>query len=99
LEEVRVTSGVLQGSVLGPLLFLVYINDIWRNTESTIRLFTDNCVIYNNKDIQKFQMDLNRLGEWAVENAMEINPIRSKAISFTTARMKELLNYSLYGTQ
>jgi hypothetical protein len=44
-EEVRVTSGVLQGSVLGPLLFLAYINDIWRNTESTIRLFADDCVI------------------------------------------------------
>jgi hypothetical protein len=45
-EEVRVTCGVTQGSVLGPLLFLVYVNDIWRNIESTIRLFTDDCVIY-----------------------------------------------------
>jgi len=44
--EVRVKSGVPQGSVLGPVLFLVYVNDIWRNMESTIRLFADECVIY-----------------------------------------------------
>ena len=44
-EEVRVTSGVPQGSVLGPLLFLAYVNDIWRNNESNIRLFADDCII------------------------------------------------------
>jgi hypothetical protein len=66
-EEVRVTSGVPQGSVSGPLLFLAYVNDIWRNTESTIRHFADDCVIYrkiiNKEDIEKLQKDLDRLGE------------------------------------
>ena len=42
-EDVRVTSGVTQWGVLGPLLFLAYVNNIWRNTESTIRLFADDC--------------------------------------------------------
>jgi len=38
-------------------------------------------------------MDLNRLGEWAVENEMKINPRKSQAISFTKARVKERIRY------
>ena len=67
--EVRVTSGVPQGSVSGPLLFLTYVNGIWRNTQSNILLFADDCIVYrkimNSSGIDKLQMDLNRLGEWA----------------------------------
>jgi len=42
----NVTSGVPQGTVLGPTLFLVFINDIASNITSTIRLFADDCVVY-----------------------------------------------------
>ena len=77
-KEVKVTSGVPQGSVLGPLLFLVYINNIWRNIDSSIRLFADDCTIYrkitNKNGIEKLQKDLDTLGEWAVDNGMKINP-------------------------
>jgi len=65
--------------------------------ESDIRLFADDCVIYrkiiNNEDMEKLQKVLDRLGEWAVENAMKINPSKSKAIHFTRARVKDPLNY------
>jgi hypothetical protein len=90
---------VPQGSVLGPLLFLAYVNDIWRNIESKIRLFADDCIIYrkivNNHDVKKLQTDLDRLGDWAVENEMKINPSKSKALSFTRVRVKDPLNYTL----
>lgn len=101
-EEVRVTSGVPQGSVLGPLLFLAYVNDIWRNIESNIRLFADDCIIYrkitDREDIEKLQKDLNRLGEWAVENEMKINPDKSRAVSFTKAKVTERPRY-FFGEQ
>ena len=45
--------------------------------------------------MDKLQKDLHRLGEWAVENAMKINPSKSKGIRFTRARVKDALTYSL----
>ena len=98
-KDVKVTSGVPQGRVLGPLLFLVYVNNIWRNIDSSIRLFTDDCTIYrkitNKNNIEKLQKDLDTLGEWAVENVTNINPVKSKAIRFMRAQVKNLLGYSL----
>jgi hypothetical protein len=41
------------------------------------------------------QKDVDRLGEWAVENVMKINPSKSKAVRFTRARVKDPLDYSL----
>jgi len=90
---------VPQGSVLGPLLFLVYVNVIWRNIDSNIRLFADNCIIYrkitNKNDIEKLQKDMDTLGEWAAENGLKIHPSKSKANRFMRAWVKNPLGYSL----
>jgi len=96
-EEVRVNSVVPQGSVLSPLMFLAYVNDIWRNIESNIRLFADDCIIYrkimDSIDIDILRTDLKRLGKCAIENEMKINPDKSKAESFTKAKAKERRRY------
>jgi hypothetical protein len=83
--------------MLGPLLFLRYVNVIWRNLESTVKLFTDSCVVYrkimNDSDIDTLQIDLDRLREWVVENTMKINAGSSKSDSFMRAQVKDPLNY------
>jgi len=64
-----------------------------------IRLFADDCIIYrkitNKNNKEKFQKDLDMLGEWAAENGMKINLSKSKAIRFTRAGVKNPLGYSL----
>jgi retron-type reverse transcriptase len=55
-----VTSGVPQGSVIGPLLFVIFMNDLTSNIRSKVRLFADDCIIY--REICDEQCDANRLG-------------------------------------
>ena len=63
-----VTSGVPQGTVLGPLLFLLYINDLPDNVQSPVRLFADDALLYgiiaSDADCDLLQSDLHRLGFW-----------------------------------
>jgi len=65
-KEVAGTSGAPQRSVLTPLLFLVYLNDIWRNFVSSISLLADDCIIYgeitNKNYIESLQKYLDTLG-------------------------------------
>ena len=67
-DPVPVLSGVPQGSVLGSVLFLIFINNLPENVRSSVRLFADDCVLYRNiespMDCQILQDDLNSLAQW-----------------------------------
>jgi retron-type reverse transcriptase len=76
-NQISVTSGVPQGSVLGPILFLIFINDIGENLNSKARLFADDCLLYRSiespTDCALLQEDLNTLLLWAATWKMECN--------------------------
>ncbi len=76
-REVHVESGVPQGTVLGPLLFLCHINDLPEAVTSQVRLFADDCLLYRQinsaEDHHTLQKDLNNLGKWATTWGMKFN--------------------------
>jgi len=72
-----VWSGVPQGSVLGPILFLIFIIDLGNNISSDVLKFADNTKIYRtvtNQEVgQRLQKDLDTVGAWAVRWQMKFN--------------------------
>ena len=74
----EVTSGIPQGSVLGPVLFTIYINGMPRETVCPIKLFADDAKIYhrveNTQDCQKIQEDLEKLQDWAKRWQLRFHP-------------------------
>ena len=78
-----ILAGVPQGSILGPLLFLIYINDLPDNLNSLIKIFADNnslfCTVYDpNHSAKVLNDDLNKISEWAYKWKMLFNPDLTK---------------------
>ena len=86
-ESADVTSGVPQGSVLGPMLFLLFVNDLPVYVNSTCRLFADDCLLYwgvnTPNDAAILQQDLHNLEQWAEKWFVKFNPTKCVILTVT----------------
>ena len=96
-----VESGVPQGTVLGPLLFLLFINDLPNFVSSQVRLFADDCLLYctisSIEDQLKLQADLKSLEDWASTWGMSFNPSKCTIMSISRSSSPFIFFYSLCG--
>ena len=87
-EWCNVTSGVPQGSVLGPLLFVLYINDLPTNMHHSMKLYADDSkiigVIKSPEDTIELQRDIDRAVEWSNQWLLKFNIEKCKALHIGT---------------
>ena len=101
-DAVPVLSGVPQGSVLGPCLFLAYINDMPDNIISRVRLFADDTIVYltinSDSDACTLQKDLSNLEKWESVWSMEFNPDKCEIIRLSRKKNPTIFKYKLHDT-
>ena len=99
-DNLPVLSGVPQGSVLGPCLFLSYITDLPDSVKSKVRLFADDTIVYltisSTRDAQTLQKDLELLETWEKDWSMEFNPDKCEVLSISRKRKPIIFPYKLH---
>ena len=92
-DPVPVISGVPQGSVLGPLLYLVYVNDLCFSnfsSNSSLVLYADDTTLYkplsHSSDLADFQPDINTIHSWFVSNHLSASASKTKAMVISTKK-------------
>ena len=92
-------SGVPQRSILGPLLFLLYVNNINNDLMSTTRLFADDCAIFHeigsNADCIPLQNDLSKLHRWTQKWQLPLNTSKCKVMCISNKRRPLQYSYSV----
>ena len=100
-DNIPVSSGVPPGSILGPMLFLTYINGLPDQVKSRVRLFADDTVMYlaisTQADTEILQKDLEQLEKWEELWDMNFNPSKCQVIHVTRRKTPFQTQYNLHG--
>lgn len=94
-SDVRtVTAGVPQGSILGPLLFVMFINDLHLQIDAQVDLFADDTTLTSSADYtcidklsDKLSSEVASVNEWAIQNKLPLNSSKTKSMLFTGKRL------------
>ena len=97
-----VKSGVPRGTIIGPILFLIYVNDITDNINSTVKPFADDTKTYRvindpRRDATTLQAHLNNLSIWATKWQLSFNPSKCEIMRMTHNRDSSTPNYTFCG--
>lgn len=87
-DFVKINAGVPQGSILGPLLFLIYFNDLPEGLSTETYLFADDTSLCTpitdvTSDFSKINRDLKKLNDWSNQWLVKFNPIKTKYVIFS----------------
>ena len=104
-EEILVTSGVPQGSILGPLLFLLSVNsafDVSISRNSVLEMYADDILLYMIttclEDVICFQSDINLLVDWIESKDLRLNMKKTKFMLISRKREQQDINLTINGS-
>ena len=98
-----ITHGVPQGSVLGPLLFIIFTNDLPQSvSRSILDIYADDTTLSTSAAVsdlptiqQRLQHDINKIADWTYGNKMVLNASKTKSLLVTGKRLKKALDTAL----
>ena len=95
-NSANITVGIPQGSILGPLFFILYMNDLPLHVTTNIDMYADDSTVHKSwKTIQDIEQNLNSdmkaISDWCSENKMVINTTKTKSMLITTKQRRSHL--------
>ena len=103
-EYISLKSGVPQGSILGPLLFLLYINDLPESINTNIRIYADDSSVFTDYEVKKennleqvndaataLQHDIEAVERWAKNWLVDFNPAKTESLVFSRKRTNHII--------